>query len=191
MGAKIIIEKNIDIPMRDGCVLRGDLYRPDGPEKLPVLLNRTPYDKILSVDLRAHARRHPRGAARLQRGLRRLPRHASPRRALSTASLTRRRTATTPSSTSRKQPWADGKVGTVRGVLHGRDAMAGGDAESAEPESDGASYHGERLPRRLDLPGRRLLAVLQRELADDHDRVVAPDARAGEIATPRQGTQPA
>ena len=45
MGAKIIIEKNIDIPMRDGCVLHGDLYRPDGPEKLPVLLNRTPYDK--------------------------------------------------------------------------------------------------------------------------------------------------
>jgi len=45
MGAKIIIEKNIDIPMRDGVVLRGDLYRPDGPEKLPVLLNRTPYDK--------------------------------------------------------------------------------------------------------------------------------------------------
>jgi len=45
MGAKIIIEKNIEIPMRDGCVLRGDLYRPDGAEKLPVLLNRTPYDK--------------------------------------------------------------------------------------------------------------------------------------------------
>jgi uncharacterized protein len=49
MGTKIIIEKNIDIPMRDGCVLRGDLYRPDGPEKLPVLLNRTPYDKALPL----------------------------------------------------------------------------------------------------------------------------------------------
>jgi putative CocE/NonD family hydrolase len=43
--ARIIIEKNIDIPMRDGCVLKGDLYRPDSNEKLPVLLNRTPYDK--------------------------------------------------------------------------------------------------------------------------------------------------
>ena len=42
---RIIIEKDIDIPMRDGCVLKADLYRPDGPEKLPVLLNRTPYDK--------------------------------------------------------------------------------------------------------------------------------------------------
>ncbi len=49
MSTKIIIEKNFDIPMRDGCVLRGDLYRPDGPEKLPVLLNRTPYDKSLPL----------------------------------------------------------------------------------------------------------------------------------------------
>jgi putative CocE/NonD family hydrolase len=45
MGAKIIIEKDLEIPMRDGCVLRGDLFRPDSPEKLPVLLTRTPYDK--------------------------------------------------------------------------------------------------------------------------------------------------
>jgi putative CocE/NonD family hydrolase len=43
--SRIIIEKDIEIPMRDGCVLKADLYRPDGPEKLPVLLNRTPYDK--------------------------------------------------------------------------------------------------------------------------------------------------
>jgi putative CocE/NonD family hydrolase len=45
MGTKIIVERDIDIPMRDGCVLRGNLYRPDGAEKYPVLLNRTPYDK--------------------------------------------------------------------------------------------------------------------------------------------------
>ncbi|HZO81278.1 MAG TPA: CocE/NonD family hydrolase [Candidatus Binataceae bacterium] len=43
--ARIIVDKDIEIPMRDGCVLKADLYRPDGPEKLPVLLNRTPYDK--------------------------------------------------------------------------------------------------------------------------------------------------
>jgi uncharacterized protein len=45
MGTRIIIEKDIDVPLRDGCVLKGDLVRPDSPEKLPVLLNRTPYDK--------------------------------------------------------------------------------------------------------------------------------------------------
>jgi putative CocE/NonD family hydrolase len=45
MGDRIVIEKDIAIPMRDGCVLKGDLYRPERNEKLPVLLNRTPYDK--------------------------------------------------------------------------------------------------------------------------------------------------
>ena len=43
--SRIIIQKDIEIPMRDGCVLKGDLYRPEGPARLPVLLNRTPYDK--------------------------------------------------------------------------------------------------------------------------------------------------
>jgi len=45
MGTRIIIEKDIDVPMRDGCVLKADLFRPDTPDKLPVLVNRTPYDK--------------------------------------------------------------------------------------------------------------------------------------------------
>ncbi len=43
--AKVTVEKDVAIPMRDGVVLRGDLYRPDSPEKLPVILNRTPYGK--------------------------------------------------------------------------------------------------------------------------------------------------
>ncbi|MGH7933461.1 MAG: CocE/NonD family hydrolase [Candidatus Binataceae bacterium] len=43
--ARIVIDKNIEIMMRDGCVLKADLYRPDGNDKLPVLVNLTPYDK--------------------------------------------------------------------------------------------------------------------------------------------------
>jgi putative CocE/NonD family hydrolase len=45
MAKKIVIEKDLPIPMRDGTVLKADLYRPDGPQRLPVLLNRTPYGK--------------------------------------------------------------------------------------------------------------------------------------------------
>src|SRR5579871_5447864 len=45
MAKKITVEKDIPIPMRDGTLLKADLYRPDGPERLPVLLNRTPYGK--------------------------------------------------------------------------------------------------------------------------------------------------
>jgi putative CocE/NonD family hydrolase len=47
--ARIVLERNIEIPMRDGCVLRGDLFRPDTSEKLPVLLNRTPYNKAMPM----------------------------------------------------------------------------------------------------------------------------------------------
>ena len=43
--AKVSVEKDIPLPMRDGVTLKGDLYRPDSNERLPVLLNRTPYGK--------------------------------------------------------------------------------------------------------------------------------------------------
>src|SRR5579862_2553518 len=46
---RIIVERNIEVPMRDGCVLRADLFRPDTPDQLPVLLNRTPYNKAMPM----------------------------------------------------------------------------------------------------------------------------------------------
>jgi len=46
---RIVVEKNIEVPMRDGTILRADLYRPDTPEKFPVLLNRTPYNKAMPM----------------------------------------------------------------------------------------------------------------------------------------------
>ena len=49
------VETDVAVPMRDGTVLRADVYRPDGPGPFPVLLQRTPYDKatpgaMLSLD---------------------------------------------------------------------------------------------------------------------------------------------
>ncbi len=46
---RLIFERNLEVPMRDGCILRADLYRPDTNEKLPVLLNRTPYNKAVPM----------------------------------------------------------------------------------------------------------------------------------------------
>jgi hypothetical protein len=40
-----MIKTSLETPMRDGMVLRGDLHRPDGDERRPVLLQRTPYGK--------------------------------------------------------------------------------------------------------------------------------------------------
>ena len=39
------IEKDVAVPMRDGTILRADVYRPSGPGPFPVLVVRTPYDK--------------------------------------------------------------------------------------------------------------------------------------------------
>ena len=38
-------EKNIEVPMRDGTVLRANITRPDAAGRFPVLLERTPYNK--------------------------------------------------------------------------------------------------------------------------------------------------
>ena len=45
------VESNVPVPMRDGTVQYADVYRPDGPEPLPVMLQRTPYDKTSSLSI--------------------------------------------------------------------------------------------------------------------------------------------
>jgi len=43
---KLIVEKDVKIPLRDGGYLYGDIYRPDcGNEKVPVIMNIGPYQK--------------------------------------------------------------------------------------------------------------------------------------------------
>jgi len=50
-----VIVEQVEAKMRDGVVLRSDIYRPRAEGKFPVLLNRTPYDKKneLALGLRA------------------------------------------------------------------------------------------------------------------------------------------
>ena len=44
-GPGIRVEKNVPARMRDGIVLRADVYRPAAPGRYPALLQRTPYSK--------------------------------------------------------------------------------------------------------------------------------------------------
>ncbi|HUE87502.1 MAG TPA: CocE/NonD family hydrolase [Vicinamibacterales bacterium] len=44
-GFSVVVEKNLEARMRDGVVLRADVYRPDAPGRFSVLLQRTPYSK--------------------------------------------------------------------------------------------------------------------------------------------------
>ena len=41
----IIFEENVDVPMRDGVILRANVFRPDAPGRYPGLFLRTPYRK--------------------------------------------------------------------------------------------------------------------------------------------------
>src|SRR2546422_11431949 len=46
-----IVQEALEAPMRDGTVLRADVWRPSGGGKHPVLLIRLPYDKAQGEDL--------------------------------------------------------------------------------------------------------------------------------------------
>lgn len=51
---RILIEKDLRVPMRDGVSLATDLYRPESDQPLPTLLMRTPYNKDLTA-MRGHS----------------------------------------------------------------------------------------------------------------------------------------
>ena len=55
------LEADVEATMRDGVVLRADVYRPDVDGKFPVILERTPYNK--GAD-----RFHEKGAKLAERG---------------------------------------------------------------------------------------------------------------------------
>src|ERR1700744_1991583 len=42
---QIVLERDVKVTMRDGIVLKADIYRPKADGKFPVLLVRTPYDR--------------------------------------------------------------------------------------------------------------------------------------------------
>ncbi|MDO8533324.1 MAG: CocE/NonD family hydrolase [Xanthobacteraceae bacterium] len=44
-GYRILVEKDVDIPMRDGARLKADILRPDDGGKFPAILNLGPYQK--------------------------------------------------------------------------------------------------------------------------------------------------
>ena len=42
---KLLVEKDVDVPMRDGARLKADVFRPDDGGKFPAILNLGPYQK--------------------------------------------------------------------------------------------------------------------------------------------------
>jgi uncharacterized protein len=52
---EVAIERGVEAKMRDGVILRADIYRPKTDGKFPVLLQRTPYNKNNGVNFGARA----------------------------------------------------------------------------------------------------------------------------------------
>lgn len=44
----VTVQRNVAVPMRDGTILRADVYRPRTREQVPVILQRLPYDKAVA-----------------------------------------------------------------------------------------------------------------------------------------------
>jgi predicted acyl esterase len=55
---EVVVDREVPAKMRDGVVLRADIYRPKADGKFPVLLTRTPYDKHGEVDFGLLAAAH-------------------------------------------------------------------------------------------------------------------------------------
>ncbi|WP_270887964.1 CocE/NonD family hydrolase [Pedococcus sp. 5OH_020] len=49
--AGAVIEYDVEVRMRDGVLLRADVYRPMGDGPWPVIVARTPYDRLSSIEI--------------------------------------------------------------------------------------------------------------------------------------------
>lgn len=47
----VTVERDVEAVMRDGTVLRADVYRPDAQGEHPVLIQRTPYNKVIAQNI--------------------------------------------------------------------------------------------------------------------------------------------
>ena len=159
MGASSSLKIELDVPvmMRDGTTLYADVYRPDTSEKVPVLLQRTPYNKAIAQASRTGTLDAVRAASHgyvvvVQDTRGRYTSEGDFYHLL----VTRSTTATTPWSACAAQPWSSGQGGYVRPLL--RRAPPSGWPPCRAPPSlacHRARDHGFGLPRGLDLPGRR------------------------------------
>jgi len=56
---ELLVEKDVDVPMRDGARLKADVFRPEDAGKFPAILNLGPYQKDKLWVLPTRSRRNP------------------------------------------------------------------------------------------------------------------------------------
>ena len=162
----VIVEKDIRIPMRDGTILRGDLYRPvdslEPGRAAPGVVTRTPYDKELSgAGLVAVM---PNALKLAERGYAVVVCDTRGRYASEGEFNPFHQEGPDGYDTLEwvaAQQWCDGKTAIYGPSYVGATTMLA--AREAPPSLRCAipDHHGGRLLRRLDLSGRRVSAGLR------------------------------
>ena len=152
---EVTTERGVTVTMRDGVILRADIYRPKADGQFPVLLQRTPYNKSggVAFGLRAAARGY----------------------VVIIQDVRGRYTSDGDWYTFKHEPddgydtveWAAALAllqrqgGHVGRIVCGRHADAGSDRSSAAPGGHLPRGYGQQLSRKLDLPGGRIRAMVQ------------------------------
>jgi putative CocE/NonD family hydrolase len=108
-GEDMIVETDVAVPMRDGTILRADIYRPANDGPYPVLVYRTPYGKQGAVrSYQTHASAVARGYAVVIQDVR--GRYAS--EGLFNPYRNEGRDGYDTIEWAAAQPWSNGRVGT-------------------------------------------------------------------------------
>lgn len=105
----VVLERDVPVPMRDGTILRADIWRLSGPGRRPALICRTPYGKDTDPDeLRFAKRAAAQGYAVIIQDVR--GRYASA--GVFEPHVNEGRDGFDTIEWAAAQPWCDGRVGT-------------------------------------------------------------------------------
>jgi uncharacterized protein len=152
----IRIEKDVELPMRDGTILRADVWRPDDDSPYPALVQRTPYlkehtasDDWLRLELAV-----PLGYAAVVQDVR--GRFASDGVWRGLTSATWEQEARDTFDTVEwvaEQRWCDGKIGIYGGSYLGAIGFLGAGAHPPHLRAIASAFIGSRDKAHLDTGG--------------------------------------
>ena len=148
-------ERNVAMKTRDGVTLYADIYRPAGEGTFPVLLQRTPYNKDNAADLRAGGRARLMVVVQDVRG-----RYTSEGEWYPFKHETDDGYDTVEWAAA--LPHSNGKVGMFGGSYVGATQMLAAIGHPPHLAGICPVVTASQLPRKLDLPGRRIRAMVQR-----------------------------
>ena len=152
---EITFERDVVAKMRDGVLLKADIYRPKADGQFPTLLQRTPYDKRGASNFAVKAAAH--GFVVIVQDVRGRYTSEGEWYTFKHESNDGYDTIEWAASSALLQ-WESGHVGRVVCRSH---PDAGGHCAPAAPGWHLPGRHREQLSRWVDLPGRRIRAMVR------------------------------